>query len=248
MITATVRIAVAALLTSLVFVPAATAGGGGGCTSAAPTVSVDNNYAWGSPGSWGMPGQQLTYAIKVTNNDAGCGSSTFVVGLAAPAGFSVSVPTSSISLGSTSSGYVFAQVTSPAVVADGDYTLAATVQRAGSATASAKGTSYYKVYSSDTTPPTLFFPNPWANAVVSGKSYNVAVSSSDDHAVKKIELYIDNAKTPTTTATCADISYQCQLFYKWSLGKVTKGDHTIRFYSYDWMGNFGSLTVNFTVS
>ena len=246
---AALRVTVSASLLFFVFVlaPAASAGAGR-CSTAAPTVTVDNNYAWGSPGSWGMPGQQLTYAIHVTNNDVGCGSSSFVVGLAAPAGFSVAIPTSGISLGSTSSGYLFGYVTSPAVVADGDYALAATVQRAGSATAVAKGTSIYKVYSSDATEPTLFYPNPWDGAVLSGKFYQVAVSSSDDHAVRKIELYLDKATTPMTTVACSDISYQCQLFYKWSLAKVTRGQHAIRFESYDWMGNIGALTVSFTVS
>jgi hypothetical protein len=67
--------------------------GGGTCTQAAPRAAADNNWAWGAPGSWGLPGQQLMYAIHVFNNDVGCGSSTFAVSLSAPGGFSVS-PTS----------------------------------------------------------------------------------------------------------------------------------------------------------
>src|SRR5439155_4121740 len=100
-------------------------GGGGGstCTPDTPTVIVDNNYAWASAGSWGLPGQQLTYAIDVRNRDVGCGSSSFVVNVSAPSGFSVSVPTSTITLKSSSSGYLWAYVTSPLGVADGDYPL-----------------------------------------------------------------------------------------------------------------------------
>ena len=76
---------IGALVLALTLVPAALAakggdGGGGatsGCTLGAPRASIDNTWAWGSPGSWGLPGQQLKYAIDVFNNDVGCGSSSF---------------------------------------------------------------------------------------------------------------------------------------------------------------------------
>ena len=243
-------VAGALALVALSITPAALAkgkpgGGGSTCTLNAPGLSVDNNYAWATSGSWGLPGQQLTYAIQVRNYDVGCGSSSFVVGVSASSGFSVSIPTNTISLKASSSGYVWAYVTSPATAADGNYPLTAVVERAGSSSSIASSdTSYYKVYSSDTTAPTLFWSNPWNGAVLSGNSYNVVVSSSDDHAVRKIDLYIDNAYVSTTA--CDDISYTCQLYYKWSLSGV-KGQHTATFDSYDWMGNVGSLTVTFTV-
>ena len=78
-----------------------------------------------------MPGPQLRYAIGVSNKDVGCGSSTFAVTFSAPSGFSVSMPSSTITLNSASSGYVWGYVTSPGTAADGDYPLSATVQRAG---------------------------------------------------------------------------------------------------------------------
>lgn len=62
--------------------------------------------------------------------------------------------------------------------------------------------------------------------------------------MQRIELSIDGKLT--ATATCDDISYSCPLFYKWSL-KGVRGQHTITFRSYDWVGNVGSLTVTFTV-
>jgi uncharacterized membrane protein len=129
------------------------------CTRNAPAVAVDNNWQWGSTGSWGLPGQQLKYMIKVVNNDLGCSPSSFVIGLSAPSGFSVSIPTNTISLKPTTSGYLSAYVTSPSVIADGDYPLTATVTRAGSSD-SGSFTSYYKVYTSDTVAPTLYWPNP----------------------------------------------------------------------------------------
>lgn len=236
---------IGALVIAFVIVPVALAakggrGGGKSCTQKTPAVVVDNNWAWGSPGSYGTAGQQLTYAIDVINYDVGCAASSFTVTVSAPDGFTVSLPTNSISLRSGSSGYVWATVTSPSSAADGDYPVAVTVQRA-SQTASA--TTWYKVYSSDSTAPTLYWPSPGDGATVTDRSYNLAVSSRDDHAVKKIDLYLDNAYL--TTSMCDDISYSCQLNYSWS---TSPGQHTATFKSYDWMGNVGVLTTTFTVS
>jgi hypothetical protein len=219
------------------------AGGSSSCTRNPATVNVDNNYAWATPGSWGLARQQLTYAVHVMNNDVGCGSSSFAISVGAPAGFAVSVPTSTISLGSSASGYLWPRVTSPTVVGDGDYPVTVSVQRAGDAAPSGSGTNYFKVYSSDTAPPTLFWANPWQGQTINGNSLNVNVSSSDDHAVKSIDLSIDGKYV--TTTSCDDVSYTCQLSYKWS--HPSKGAHTATFTSYDWMGNAGSLAVGFTV-
>lgn len=248
------RIALTAALAGavLVLAPTSTAAPGGGgsgggktsCTRNTPGVSVDNNWAWGQTGSWGLPGQQLTYGIKVVNYDVGCGSSSFVASLSAPDGFSVSFPTNTISLKSSYSGYLWANVTSPNAIADGDYPLTVTVQRT-TTPSSAASTSYYKVYSSDTVAPTLYFPNPGDGTTISGNSYNVVVSSRDDHAVKSIDLYIDNVFK--SSASCDDIAFSCSLSYKWSLSGVS-GQHTATFRSYDWLGNVGVLTTTFTVN
>jgi hypothetical protein len=247
------RIALGAAFAALAFVPVAPAasdGGGKGnggasrCTRNAPGVSVDNSWSWTGLGSWGLPGQQLTYLIAVRNYDIGCSSSSFVVSLSAPGGFSVSLPTSTITLKSSSTGYLWASVTSPAAIADGDYPVTVTVARAGTSDPSGSFTSYYKVYSSDTVAPTLYWPNPGDGTTISGGSYGVIVSSSDDHAVRKLDLYIDNVYT--STASCDGVSYTCQLNYNWSLRGVS-GQHTATFKAYDWMGNVGVLGVTFTV-
>src|SRR5438874_3097748 len=80
-----------ALVVAVALVPTAFAGkpGGSRCTPNAPSVIVDNNYAWAQSGSYGLPGQRLTYAVDVLDNDVGCGSSTFAVSLSAPSGFAV---------------------------------------------------------------------------------------------------------------------------------------------------------------
>jgi hypothetical protein len=230
------------------------AGGGGGstasstttasgCTVNAPGASIDNTWAWASPGSWGMPGQQLTYAIDVINNDLGCSSSSFVVKLSAPSGFTVSIPTSTITLNSASMGYVWAYVTSPTTAADGSYPLTATVERAGSS--SAATTSSYKVYSSDTVAPKLYWTNPSDGGALSGRTAYVGFASSDDHAVKRLDLYVDGASV--ASKLCDNISNECQLSYKWSIRRV-HGQHTATYKSTDWMGNVATQTVTFTVN
>jgi hypothetical protein len=71
----------------------------------------------------------------------------------------------------------------------------------------------------------------------------VIVSSSDDHAVKKIDIYIDNSYMSTTT--CDGIAYTCKGYYEWSVG--ARGQHTATFKSSDWLGNVGVMTTTFTV-
>lgn len=218
-------------------------GGGGSCIRNTPGVAVDNTWSWSGRGSWGLPAQQLTYAINVINYDVGCGSSSFVVSLAAPEGFSVSIPATSITLKSSSSAYLWAYVSSPSAAVDGDYPLTVSVVRGGTSSPTGSFTTYYKVYSSDSVVPTLFWPNPGDGSTISGRSYTIAVSSMDDHAVQKIDLSIDNAYA--ATSACDNVSDSCQLYYPWT---PVRGQHTATFTSYDWMGNVGVLTVTFTVS
>jgi hypothetical protein len=163
------------------------------CTQNAPRASIDNTWAWGSRGSWGLPGQQLKYAINVFNDDVGCGSSSFVLKMTAPSGFAISMPTTTITLGSSSSGYLWAYVTSPSGVADGDYPLTATVERAGAPGSGSPSTSYYKVYSTDTVAPKLYWMNPADGGTLSGRSVYIGFASSDDHAVKQLELFLDDS-------------------------------------------------------
>jgi hypothetical protein len=222
-----------------------TGGTTSGCTSSAPRASIDNTWAWGSPGSWGMPGQELKYAIDVFNNDVGCGSSNFVVMISAANGFSVSMLTSTITLSSASTGYVWAYVTSPATAADGNYPLTATVERAGSSATGSSDTSYYKVYSSDTVAPRLFWTNPSDGGTLSGRTAYVGFASSDDHAVKKLELSVDGVSM--AARLCSGVSYNCQVSYKWSIRRV-HGQHTASYTSTDWMGNVATQKVTFTVN
>jgi hypothetical protein len=222
----------------------AIAGGKAGsvCSPAAPRASIDNTFAWGSKGSWGTPGEQLRYAINVVNDDAGCGSSTFGVSVSAPASFAVSVP-STVTVGSASSTYVWAQITSPGNASDGDYPLSVTVERGG--VASPAATSLYKVYSSDTTGPKLYWMNPSDGGALNGRSTYVGFASSDDHVVRQLRLFVDGALVGTRL--CDNITYECQLSYKWSIRRV-RGQHSATFESTDAMGNVSSQTSTFTVN
>jgi hypothetical protein len=220
-------------------------GGGGRCTAAAPLVRVENTWAWASWGSFGLPGQQLQFQVSVTNNDAGCGRSTFTVGLSAPEGFSVLLPTNTVSLRSGRVGYLSGWVTSPAGSADGDYAIVATATRSTSDVAVASGsfTSYYKVYSSDTTGPTLYWATPGDGATIASGSYNVAVWARDDKAVKTVKVFVDGVLA--STMDCDGVTYSCTANYGWS---ATSGQHEATFRSSDWMGNVSELTSTFTVN
>ena len=237
------------LVLALTLVPAAVARptdlGAAGCTQGAPRASIGNTWAWASPGSWGLPGQQLKYALNVTNTDVGCGSSNLVVSMSAPSGFSVSLSRSTLTLNSASSGSVSAYVTSPTAVADGDYPLTVTVERTGAPGSGSSTTSFYKVYSSDTLAPKLYWMNPSNGGALSGRTAYVGFASSDDHALRRLEVFLDSALVATTL--CENVSYECQASYKWSIRRV-RGQHTATFRSTDWLGNVSAQTSTFTVN
>ena len=249
---------VAALVLALAVVPAAFAGkggkpgggGGGGkppsggsCTPSAPGISVDNTWGWSAWGSYGVAGQQLTYAFQVRNYDVGCSSSSFVVEVSAPNGFSVTVPVTTVTLASLSSTYLWAYVTSPIGIANGDHPLVFTVRRATAASSEGTFTSWYKVYSSDSVAPTLYWASPGEGQTVTGRSFTATVSARDDRFVKEIEISIDDAYGSTTR--CDGVAYTCQASYTWSVG--ARGAHTATFRARDWLGNVSTTTTTFTV-
>jgi hypothetical protein len=243
-----VLIAVVSLIAILLVSPsiASARSSSASCVQSAPSAGIDNNWAWGLSGSWGMPGQQLRYAIDVANNDVGCGSTTFVVTLSTPTGFTVTMPTNTISLASLSTGYVFADVTSPAAIADGDYPLTVSVGRGGTSAPVQSGRSTYKVYSSDAAAPTMYWLYPNDGSAITGRTTYVSIAAQDDHAVRRIDLSIDGVAI-ATTGVCDNTSYECGLSYKWSIRRV-HGTHTSTFTATDWMGNVATQTATFTVN
>ena len=173
-----------------------------GCTQNAPRVSVANTFAWASPGSWGFPGQQLAYSVGVSNADSGCSSSSFVVKVSAPTGFAVSTPTSTMTVNSGSTGYLRVYVTSPATAADGDYPLTVTVEHAGAPSPATKSSTRLlreHGYAEGV------LDNVSDGAVLSGRTTYVGFASSDDHAVKKLEVFLDNVLV--AAKDCDNVAY-----------------------------------------
>lgn len=106
-------------------------------------------------------------------------------------------------------------------------------------------TNYYKVYSTDTVAPKLYWMNPADGGTLTGRSAYVGFASSDDHAVKQVELVLDG--NPVAITVCDNISYECQASYKLSLRRA-RGQHEAIFRSTDWMGNVATKTSTFTVN
>lgn len=218
-------------------------GSSGSCTRSAPEVHIVNTWAWASPGSWGMPGEQLTYAMDVFNRDAGCGTSSFTVSLSAPDGFTVSAPVT-VSVTSGSDAYAWGTVNSPADAVDGTYPVTATVSRSGS-TPEASSQSVYKVYSSDTSVPSEYWLNPADGSAVSGRSVYVGFAAKDDHQISQLSIALDGVTV--ASMSCSNVTNDCQLSYKWTIRRVS-GTHTATFTARDYVGNAASTTTTFSVN
>ncbi len=220
------------------------------CVSGTPGVFGQNTFAWAQTGSWGLPGQKIKYSIDITNYDQNCNSSVFTLNVAAPSGFVVSNPATTVTVNSASQAFLTIYVTSPVSIADGTYPITLTVTRSASPTTGTNSTSY-KVYSIDTTAPSVYWTNPSDGQIVStvkgknGSNLSVSFESQDDHAVKRVEEYIDNALLASTN--CDDISPACGVSFNWPL-KGHSGSHIATFKSYDWLGNVGTQVNNFTVN
>jgi hypothetical protein len=93
--------------------------------------------------------------------------------------------------------------------------------------------------------PKLFWMNPSDGGALSGSTTYVGFASSDDHAVKRLDLTLDGVTVGSVL--CDNISADCQVSYKWSIGRVS-GQHTATYTSTDWMGNVTTQTANFTVN
>jgi hypothetical protein len=216
---------------------------GGTCVQSAPEVHIVNTSAWATPGSWGVAGEQLSYAMDVFNRDSGCGTSSFTVSLSAPDGFAVSGPVS-VSVASRSDAYAHGTVTSPGSAADGNYTVTAAVARSGSAPAGS-AQSVYIVYSSDTTAPKEYWLNPADGSAISGRSANVGFAASDDHQIAQVSIAVDGVTVATTA--CSNVAYECQLSYNWSIRRVS-GAHTATFTARDYVGNTAATSTTFSVN
>jgi tryptophan synthase alpha subunit len=91
----------------------------------------------------------------------------------------------------------------------------------------------------------LYWTNPSDGGALSGRTAYVGFTSSDDHAVKKLDLSLDGVAVGSVL--CDNISSDCQVSYKWSIRRV-HGQHTATYKSTDWLGNVATQTATFTVN
>ena len=93
-----------------------------------------------------------------------------------------------------------------------------------------------KSVSIDTTAPVTAVTSPANGASIAGlRSVNVTVSSSDNIAVTKAELYINGRLVFTSAAG--------NFTYKWSTSKLARGTHSLQSRAYDAAGNTASSAV-----
>ena len=242
---------IGALVLALALVPAALAAkggdGGGGATSSCTQVRPAPRSTTPGPGHRPARG-----ACRASSSSTPSTSSTMTSAAARRPSRSGSprrtdspsrCRPSTITLNSASTGYVWAYVTSPTTAADGDYPLTVTVERAGSSSPAA--TSSYKVYSSDTVAPKLYWTNPSDGGALTGRTAYVGFASSDDHAVKQVDLYVDGVSEATNSATASRSSASCPTSGR---SAASTGQHTATYTSTDWMGNVASQTATFTVN
>ncbi len=183
----------------------------------------------------GTAGQSLSYVLTVTNNDSlSCTNTTFSTSASnLPAGFTFSGGSASIAPGATAN--INLSVTSPVGFADSSNVFSAVVSDASDASHGNFTSASYIVFT-DLLAPTVSITSPVDGSVL-GKSASVTigVTSSDNVAVKKVEIYIDGQIKVTDIL----LPYS----YKWNTKNVAKGQHSIMAKAYDAAGNSSSASI-----
>lgn len=120
--------------------------------------------------------------------------------------------------------------------ANGSYTLQAKAyDAAGNVGSSATVSVSVQNAAADTTPPSAAILSPATGAKVA-KTVKVSVTSSDNVAVKRVDLLVDGKVYASSTSATVDFS--------WNTSKVSRGSHSLQAVAYDAAGNPGrSATV-----
>ncbi len=209
--------------------------GGAACTRAAPSVAL-------TPASQtAAPGASVGYTMTVTNNNsAACGTSSFNLAQALPAGFSGSLSTTSLALGAAASGSASWSVASTASVASGTYGLDATASDSSGATGTTTGHASYIAYS-DALPPSVSITSPANGAQLSGiRQLAIAVAASDASGVQAVEIYVDGTLLARDTAA----PYTAN----WNLRRASRGAHTIKARAIDNAGRATEQSIAVTLN
>ena len=200
---------------------------GGSCVRSAPTIGV-------SPSSQtAPPGAAAAYTVVVTNrNTVYCGTSTFAMSQALPAGFGGAFAAPNLTIGAGASASTSWSVSSAAQTVAGTYPLDATATEASignAATAHASQIVYL-----DTTPPTLTITSPASGAVVAGK-VTIAATASDNTRVTAVEFWVGSVLVGRDTAPPFGAN--------WNSRKAASGSHTITVRAFDASGNKAEKSI-----
>lgn len=202
------------------------------CTRSQPTVSISPSTQNASAG------QILNYNISVLNNNSyGCGTSTFNLSALVPSGFTGTISPANLTLGYKAGGIANLSVASPQGTADGVYTVSAKVTDSADAGVSNSASASYVAFT-DSIGPTVAITAPSSGSTVSGGFVTITVSATDNLAVKKVEIYVDDVLQVTDTTA--------PYTYKWALRKASSGTHTISAKAYDLAGNVGTASISVT--
>jgi len=120
---------------------------------------------------------------------------------------------------------------------NGSHTLDAVAQDS-SANTNSTSISVSVLNLSDTTAPTAFITSPTEGSSIS-RNVTITGSYSDNLAVTRVELFIDGTKTTSSSTAPFNL--------KWSSGKASRGNHTIRTVAFDAAGN-GSSSQTITIT
>jgi Bacterial Ig domain len=215
------------------------------CVPAQPQVSIQNTYGWSQFGSWAAPGETYPYDVVVYNQDVNCRAARFNLASTLPSGFTMDMPTTSLSIKSSSFALLHLHVTSPATTADGDYAFQEKVWRDLDPSSEGFGNSIYKVYSKDTQPPVFGWWSP-ADGQTVADNPAFTVSLSDEHRVRRLELYIDGVPIYAKDYDPI-VQYNMSFQYTWPTKGVARGLHTMRAVGYDGSGNRADWTTSFNL-
>jgi len=204
-----------------------------GATCARSTPAVVFNPA----SQTGTPGAAVTYSVAVTNNNsAACGTSSFALASALPAGVTGSVSPTSLALNPAASANATLTVSSTSTTT-ASFGLDVSASESGVAnSATGHGTLNLVV---DSSPPTVAFASPTANATLGGGRVTLSATASDDLGVVRVEFYDGDRLLGSDSSAPYSLN--------WNLRKAAKGVHTLRVRAIDGAGNAGEASIAVTV-
>jgi hypothetical protein len=208
------------------------------CTRSNPTLSISPSMKMGAPG------QTLTYALTLTNNDTpGCTTSTFTANPSLPAGLSQSPAymNENLSPGATvTRTLLFTSDSNTVAGSHGSRIFTETATNTGDSNYSASASAVYQVELPDIIPPAVTIISPVDGSTLPKNGpFAISVAASDNSGINRINIYFDNA----LLKSCLNMT-SCN--YQRNSSDVASGNHIIRGESTDKAStqNIGSAFVH----